>query len=167
MFNQVKFCKIEKYTSMAFLLTVSWWYLILCWMYKAGTLRLQWPNRIQRFPLRPWALGQPWKGSANDCRTKAKCLTARQGEAGETRLTWSRNRVQYVEWLQVASHRWPTDDQQGFCRLSLALAILKAFLTHLAFKVGYFLYPSTRSASRGTFFSKAWRLPCWHLSCGS
>lgn len=48
---------------------------------------LQWPNRVPSFPLRPWAQGQPWKGSANDCRTKAKCLTARQGEAGETRLT--------------------------------------------------------------------------------
>ena len=41
------------------------------------------------FSLRPRAWGQPREGSANDCRTKAKCLTATQGEAGETRLTWS------------------------------------------------------------------------------
>lgn len=71
--------------------------------------RLPWQNKVPCILLRPWAEGQPWKGSANDCRTKAKCLTARQGEAGETRLTWSCNRVQYVEWIQGAGNRWPAD----------------------------------------------------------
>lgn len=52
----------------------------------------QWPNREPC--LRPWAYRQSWKGSANDCRTKAKCLAVRRGGAGTARLPWSGNRVQ-------------------------------------------------------------------------
>lgn len=41
----------------------------------------KWPLLVAHFPLRPWAGGQPWNGSANDRRTKAKCLTARPGRS--------------------------------------------------------------------------------------
>ncbi|KAI4807771.1 hypothetical protein KUCAC02_027557 [Chaenocephalus aceratus] len=49
-------------------------------------------TRQQQHPLphrerRPWSRAQPRKGSANDCRTKAKRLAAARGEAGETPFT--------------------------------------------------------------------------------
>lgn len=55
------------------------------------------PGTVLHFSHRPWAWSQPWSGSANDCRTKAKCRAVKLDEAGRTPLTLSLSRVQNVE----------------------------------------------------------------------
>lgn len=76
---------------------------LMLWRIETNKQFPRWPRRvIFLHRLRHWAVGQLWKGSANDCHTKAKCLTARRGKPLAARLTGSHTDAQNVGHSQPA-----------------------------------------------------------------
>lgn len=123
---------------------------LMLWRIETNKQFPRWPRRvIFLHRLRHWAVGQLWKGSANDCHTKAKCLTARRGKPLAARLTGSHTDAQNVGHSQPAMVAYSiiaacstdqTASNLALCPLTVALLSALLFVPPFIHSVHYLFW---------------------------